>query len=74
MTTIARINDEGLSAYDFVKLLKLNDKYDELIEFGSEAELKKQGKFYVQGKDYIVDEGDILNIRFNFIGQLESIT
>jgi len=40
-------------------------KYDELIEFGSEAELKKQGKFYVQGKDYIVDEGDILNIRFN---------
>lgn len=40
-------------------------KYDELIAHGSEAELKKQGKFYVQGKDYIVDEGDILNIRFN---------
>jgi len=40
-------------------------KYDELIEHGSEAELKKQGKFYVQGKDYIVEEGDILNIRFN---------
>lgn len=32
MTTIAKINDEQLSAYDFVKLLKLNDKYDELIE------------------------------------------
>ena len=40
-------------------------KYDELIEHGSEAELKKQGKLYVQGKDYIVEEGDILNIRFN---------
>ena len=40
-------------------------KYEELIEFGSEAELKKQGKLYVQGKDYIVEEGDILNIRFN---------
>jgi len=40
-------------------------KYKELIEFGSEAELKKQGKLYVQGKDYIVEEGDILNIRFN---------
>jgi len=40
-------------------------KYRELIEFGSEAELKKQGKLYVQGKDYIVEEGDILNIRFN---------
>ena len=40
-------------------------KYDELLEYGSEAALKKQGKLYVQGKDYIVEEGDIINIRFN---------
>ena len=40
-------------------------KYDELIVHGSEAELKKHGKLSVQGKDYIVEEGDILNIRFN---------
>ena len=40
-------------------------KYDELIAYGSEAELKKAGKMYVQGKDYIVDDGDILNIRFS---------
>lgn len=40
-------------------------KYDELIALGSEAELKKAGKLYVQGKDYIVADGDILNIRFN---------
>lgn len=39
-------------------------KYDELIEFGDEAELKKAGKINVNGKDYIVDDGDILNIRF----------
>jgi hypothetical protein len=39
-------------------------KYNELIEFGSEAEVKKQGKFYLQGKDYLVVDGDILNIRF----------
>jgi hypothetical protein len=39
-------------------------KYTELIEHGSEAELKKLGKFYLQGKDYIVEDGDILNIRF----------
>ncbi len=38
--------------------------YDELMEYGSEAELKKAGKMYVQGKDYIVMDGDILNIRF----------
>lgn len=39
-------------------------KYNELIEYGSEAELKKAGKMYLQGKDYIVVDGDILNIRF----------
>lgn len=39
-------------------------KYDELLEYGSEAELKKAGKFYVEGKEYIVRDGDILNIRF----------
>ncbi|MCG8619918.1 MAG: DUF933 domain-containing protein, partial [Desulfobacterales bacterium] len=40
-------------------------KYDELIELGSEAELKKNGKFYVEGKEYVVQDGDILNIRFS---------
>ncbi len=39
-------------------------KYDELMEYGSEASLKKAGKFNVQGKEYIVEDGDILNIRF----------
>jgi ribosome-binding ATPase YchF (GTP1/OBG family) len=39
-------------------------KYMELIEHGTEAELKKAGKMYLQGKDYIVLDGDILNIRF----------
>lgn len=39
-------------------------KYAELCAAGSEAELKKQGKMYVQGKEYTVVDGDILNIRF----------
>ncbi|MBF0200434.1 MAG: redox-regulated ATPase YchF [Desulfamplus sp.] len=39
-------------------------KYDELISHGSEASLKKAGKVYVEGKEYIVEDGDILNIRF----------
>ena len=39
-------------------------KYEDLVEYGSEAELKKVGKIYLQGKDYIVADGDILNIRF----------
>jgi GTP-binding protein YchF len=39
-------------------------KFEELKQHGSEAELKKAGKMYLQGKDYIVADGDILNIRF----------
>ncbi len=39
-------------------------KYDELMEFKNEAGLKNAGKLYVKGKDYIVSDGDILNIRF----------
>ena len=39
-------------------------RYDELMEFKDEAGLKKAGKIYVNGKDYVVEDGDILNIRF----------
>jgi GTP-binding protein YchF len=41
-------------------------KYGDLIESGSEDELKKSGKFHVMGKEYIVEDGDIINFRFNF--------
>ncbi|MBU1344220.1 MAG: redox-regulated ATPase YchF [Proteobacteria bacterium] len=40
-------------------------KYADLMEAGSEADLKKVGKIYVEGKDYVVEDGDILNIRFS---------
>lgn len=40
-------------------------KYDDFIEHGSEHALKEIGKLHVQGKHYIVEEGDIMHIRFN---------
>lgn len=40
-------------------------KYEDFIPLGSEAKVKEAGKFHVEGKNYIVDDGDILNIRFN---------
>ena len=40
-------------------------KYDDFIELGSEQKCKDQGKFNVEGKNYIVGDGDILHIRFN---------
>ena len=40
-------------------------KYADLIELGSEEKVKAAGKLEVKGRDYIVDDGDILYIRFN---------
>ena len=40
-------------------------KYADLIALGGEDKVKEAGKFYLKGKDYIVDDGDIVNIRFN---------
>lgn len=40
-------------------------KYNDLISLGSEEKVKESGKFLLKGKDYIVDDGDILTIRFN---------
>jgi ribosome-binding ATPase len=40
-------------------------KYAELMACGSENKLKETGKVYLKGKDYIVEDGDILHVRFN---------
>jgi len=37
----------------------------DLIECGSEAALKPAGKLRVEGKSYTVQDGDVMNIRFN---------
>lgn len=40
-------------------------KYNDLIECGSEQEAKKQGKEMQMGKDYIVEDGDIIEFKVN---------
>ncbi len=40
-------------------------KYSDLISLGSELKCKEAGKLSVEGKNYIVQDGDILHIRFN---------
>jgi hypothetical protein len=40
-------------------------KYNDFMECGSEHAVKEAGKFHVEGKNYIVQDGDILHIRFN---------
>ena len=39
--------------------------YDNFISFGSEQACKDNGKLSVEGKDYLVKDGDIMHFRFN---------
>jgi len=40
-------------------------QYDTFVEFGSEAKVKEAGKLGVEGKEYVVKDGDIMHFRFN---------
>ena len=40
-------------------------KYDDFIRYGSEAAVKEAGKLAVEGKTYVVQDGDIMHFRFN---------
>jgi GTP-binding protein YchF len=40
-------------------------KYDDYITLGSEAAAKEAGKMGVEGKEYIVGDGDVMHFRFN---------
>ena len=39
--------------------------YDDLIKYGDELKVKEAGKFRLEGKDYLMQDGDICHFRFN---------
>lgn len=39
--------------------------YDDFVHYGSEAKVKEAGKMKVEGKEYVVKDGDIMHFRFN---------
>lgn len=39
--------------------------YEDYVQYGSEAKCKEAGKFKVEGKEYIVKDGDVMHFRFN---------
>ncbi len=39
--------------------------YELFMQYGSEHALRDSGHLKLEGKDYVVQDGDILNIRFN---------
>lgn len=40
-------------------------KYSDLLELGSEQAVKEAGRLGVEGKEYVVEDGDIMHFRFN---------
>ncbi|HEB86036.1 MAG TPA: redox-regulated ATPase YchF [Gammaproteobacteria bacterium] len=40
-------------------------RYDDFIQFQGEASAKEAGKLRLEGKDYIVQDGDVMHFRFN---------
>jgi ribosome-binding ATPase YchF (GTP1/OBG family) len=39
--------------------------FEDLIELGSEARCREAGKARVEGRDYVVQDGDVVHFRFN---------
>jgi obg-like ATPase 1 len=40
-------------------------KFDDLKQFGSEAAVKAAGKYLLKGKEYVMDDGDVVFYKFN---------
>lgn len=40
-------------------------KYEDYVAYGSESKVREAGKLGVEGKDYIVQDGDVMHFRFN---------
>jgi len=39
--------------------------YDDIVKYGTEAKIKEAGKYRIEGKEYVVQDGDVLFIKFN---------
>jgi GTP-binding protein YchF len=39
--------------------------YDDIVTYGTEAKIKEAGKYRIEGKEYLVQDGDIMFFKFN---------
>ena len=39
--------------------------YDDFVQYGSDAKCREHGKLRLEGKEYVVKDGDIIHFRFN---------
>jgi translation-associated GTPase len=57
----------GIIHSDFEKgfIRAVTMSYDDLVHYGSEKAVKEAGRLREEGKEYIVQDGDIMEFRFN---------
>ncbi|MDR2465293.1 MAG: DUF933 domain-containing protein, partial [Streptococcaceae bacterium] len=57
----------GIIHSDFEKgfIRAVTMSYDDLVQYGSERAVKEAGRLREEGKEYIVQDGDIMEFRFN---------
>ena len=57
----------GIIHSDFEKgfIRAVTMSYDDLISYGSEKAVREAGRLREEGKDYVVQDGDIMEFRFN---------
>ena len=48
-------------------------KYEDFIKLGGEQQAKESGKLKSEGKDYMVEDGDIIHFRFNVQHELQNL-
>jgi ribosome-binding ATPase YchF (GTP1/OBG family) len=39
--------------------------FDDLVHYGAEAKIKEAGKYRIEGKEYLVRDGDVMFFKFN---------
>ena len=39
--------------------------YDDIVKYGTEAKIKEAGKYRIEGKEYVVQDGDVVFFKFN---------
>ena len=53
----------GNNSKGFIKAEVIS--YDDYVKYGSEAAARDAGRLRIEGKEYLVKDGDVMHFRFN---------
>ena len=63
---LKELHKRGMTVEDARRMALINGiNYDDYIKYKSELNCKENGKINLEGKDYVIDDGDIIHFKFN---------